>query len=45
MLLLLALVVLILAVAGGIAVHPLILLLALVALVLAFAHTRGGAAV
>lgn len=44
MLLLIALVLLILAVGGGIAVHPLIFLLALVALVLAFTHTRTGTA-
>jgi len=45
MLLLLALVVLILAVGGGIAIHPLLFALVLVALVLAFTHTRRGAAI
>lgn len=44
MLLLLALLVLLLAVGGGIAVHPLLFALVIVALVLAFSHTRRGAA-
>ena len=44
MLLLLALVVAILAIGGGIVVHPLVFVLLVLALVLAVGHTRRGAA-
>jgi hypothetical protein len=44
-LLILAIVLLIIAIAGGVIIHPLIFALAIVALVLFFAHGRSGRAV
>jgi len=43
MLLTLAVILLILAIVGGVAVHPLVLLLALVAILMFFGHSRRGA--
>jgi hypothetical protein len=45
MLLILAIILLIIAIAGGVIVHPLLFALAIVALVLFFAHGRGGRAI
>jgi hypothetical protein len=45
MLLILAVILLIIAIAGGVIVHPLLFAIAIVALVLFFAHGRGGRAV
>lgn len=44
MLLILAVILLIIAIAGGAIIHPVIFALAIVALVLFFAHGRGGRA-
>lgn len=45
MLLVLALIIALLAIGGGIAINPLIFILLVVAVVLAFTHTRSGAGV